>query len=42
MCFVIHIKVMDNTDVAEWAPNSINDENQGNQKAEYLISKSSA
>jgi hypothetical protein len=42
MRFVIHVKIMDNADVAEWASNNVYDEYQGNQEAEYLISKSSA
>ena len=36
------IEIMGHAHVAEWTSNSIDDENQGNQEAENLISKSSA
>lgn len=42
MWFVVKIEIVHNSHVAEWTSNSIDDENQGNQEAENLISKSSA
>ena len=42
MWFVAKIEIVHDSHVAEWTSNSIDDENQGNQEAENLISKSSA
>lgn len=41
MRFVVHIKVMDDTNITERATNSIDNENQTNQEAENLIGESS-
>ena len=39
---VVHVKVVNNSHCWKWASDRINDENQSNEEAEYLISKSGA
>ena len=36
---MVHVKVVNNTNFGKWTANRINDENQCNEEAEYLISE---